>query len=963
MITSQRIKTKWKSPKNLLAAVLYQQRKKRRLLNNGDTLPTEGLAAAFLIENGLIDNIGISSIELTTGTVEDLPSATWSFPSNAVTLQADTDLGGDVLFDSANAMAPIVRSGAQWYALLNSDYAWVGFHASRGGVVIYSADMSDYATRIQNYLGRFVDTPDQFTIIDQTGVELSTLITSAPVTVAGLEANSIISITGGTYRLNGTGDFTATAGTFAPTDTFEVQVTSDDDYETAVNAVVDINGVSDTFTVTTRAEITDAITIQADGWTAVATIPNAVVGGTYNLGTDAEPTVSMTVTSKSWTDAGVETTLSRTVYGKAALRKPYPDQLVKDETVNGTGIDCKIVLNDFVYPSETISSVSIAAGFHTDNGSGGSGLPSAAQTPTPTNSSTFAYRKPIAMWLNHDLDWVKANTYTVQMAVAHKDFRNGLPVRAVKFIATDLHSNTTSVTVSSMVKRDFTVTGLSAPVFSGDLDFTGLTQGDLVTIDAIIYPWIGDAFQVSVDADTYPSPNLTVLKVLNDRTGAYGTAYAYVDGVGGGTPACHTDPATAAGTPYATVALAAAGLQTYINSTFTRNNVSGGIIRLNEGTHAHSTYSARAVGEIPLIVEAADVANRLTTIYTGANLSNSIPDLLLLRNITLQQTAATQLFFTNSGTNTGNFLLVFDNIRFDRNGYAKYTSWIGAIGRGFYRNCDGDDCGQGTQASTVCKPAIMVGCAAGSLQTATYNAIGCKDLFADVAGGVTNVNNTVPNGVFYGFNKMANTASITIATQNGNRGVAVVGNIIESYAAISTGAITFYATGTTTCENFLDIANTICGNRSLQLYNDIGNYARGGISSLSIHDDFNIKGDVFATNGTYISNWSAIYRVGSKYRAALYGSSDAETPGVGSWLGEVAASGDVAGSNATPIVADYVDDNSYRGSQTGDGDYTPGASTALPQIPEGQTAYPYDLLGRVIPTDGTAYVGAVQQAP
>jgi len=123
--------------------------------NAGLSLPTDGLAEAWLIANNMIGSIGLSSITLTTGTIEDLPNATWDFPSDAVTLQADSDLGGDVFFDSANAMAPIVRSGAEWYVLLNDDFAWIGFHPTRGGVVIYTDNMTDKENQILNYLGRY----------------------------------------------------------------------------------------------------------------------------------------------------------------------------------------------------------------------------------------------------------------------------------------------------------------------------------------------------------------------------------------------------------------------------------------------------------------------------------------------------------------------------------------------------------------------------------------------------------------------------------------------------------------------------------------------------------------------------------------------------------------------------------------------------------------------------------------
>ena len=714
----------------------------------------------------------------------------------------------------------------------------------------------------------------------------------------------------------------------------------------------------------------NSATIRADGWTALVMIPDAVVGGAYDLGTDAEPAISMTVTSKSWSVSGVETTLNRTVYGKAALRKPYPNQLVKDEVVNGTGIDVPVVLNDYIYADETISNVSIAAGFHTDNGAGGSGLPSAAQTEAPTNSSTKAYHKPIAMWLNHDLDWVKDTTYNVQMAVAHKDFRSGLPVRAVKFIATDQHSNTTSVIASTMVKRDFAVTGLSAPVFSGDLDFTGLTQGDMVSIDAIIYPWIGDTFQVSVDADTYPSPNLTVLKVLNDRTGGYGTAYAYVDGVGGGTPACHTNPATAATTPYPTIALAATGLQTYNNTTFGRNNASGGIIRLTATTHTQSSFSTVVVGEIPLIVESSTIEDKATTIFQNPEVASAgIPYLLKLRGLTIKKTGASIQMLNNGATVATMYrMLIVDNCSFVLDsGATAYAAWFYRTGRTYFIDCDGDNCGQAAYFSASArKEVISIGCSfPGCMDRMTYNAIGCKATTnTSWYGGAILTDLVPPKFNLFGWCHIVQPTSaancITVGGARSESGIAVVGSVLEQAGGGVARDLSMFGDGNTSAfQNILCIGVTGLGPRANVGYNDNGVLpANLGVTwSQSVHYECNTKSDCFAPGSAgRIGNWPVIYKVGSKFRADITGSADLLGVGPGNWLGEIDARGD-----AHLIDPDFVNDQSHAGGGEGFGDYTPGPATEIPQIPAGETAYPWDLYGRAIPTDGTAYVGAVQK--
>ena len=79
---------------------------------------------------------------------------------------------------------------------------------------------------------------------------MSTVTTSNPITVAGINAATPISITGGTYSING-GAYTSSAGTVNSGNTVTVRVTSSASYSTAVNATLTIGGVSDTFSVTT----------------------------------------------------------------------------------------------------------------------------------------------------------------------------------------------------------------------------------------------------------------------------------------------------------------------------------------------------------------------------------------------------------------------------------------------------------------------------------------------------------------------------------------------------------------------------------------------------------------------------------------------------------------------------------------------------------------------------------------
>jgi hypothetical protein len=100
-------------------------------------------------------------------------------------------------------------------------------------------------------------TPNQFTFTDQTSVALSSTITSAAITVSGINTTSAITVTGGTYDINGSGSFTSSAGTVSNGDTVRARHTSSGTNSTATNTTVTIGGVSDEFRSTTLAEAGD----------------------------------------------------------------------------------------------------------------------------------------------------------------------------------------------------------------------------------------------------------------------------------------------------------------------------------------------------------------------------------------------------------------------------------------------------------------------------------------------------------------------------------------------------------------------------------------------------------------------------------------------------------------------------------------------------------------------------------
>ena len=94
-------------------------------------------------------------------------------------------------------------------------------------------------------------TPTAFSFTDQTEIALSTEVTSAAITVSGIDAETAISVTGGTYSIND-GAYTSSAGTVTDGQTVTVRHTSSSNNATAVNTELTIGGVTDTFTSTTE---------------------------------------------------------------------------------------------------------------------------------------------------------------------------------------------------------------------------------------------------------------------------------------------------------------------------------------------------------------------------------------------------------------------------------------------------------------------------------------------------------------------------------------------------------------------------------------------------------------------------------------------------------------------------------------------------------------------------------------
>jgi len=94
-------------------------------------------------------------------------------------------------------------------------------------------------------------TPNAFNFTpDVTGAALNTLTAASAITIGGINSGSPVSVSGGEVSINGGG--WVTSGTITNGQTLAVRLTSSASFSTALTATVNVGGVTDTWSVTSR---------------------------------------------------------------------------------------------------------------------------------------------------------------------------------------------------------------------------------------------------------------------------------------------------------------------------------------------------------------------------------------------------------------------------------------------------------------------------------------------------------------------------------------------------------------------------------------------------------------------------------------------------------------------------------------------------------------------------------------
>lgn len=234
----------------------------------GDTVSVQHTSAAT--------NTAVTNTTLTIGGVSDIFSSTTvvgagdSVP-DPFTFTDQTNVALSTLLQS-NAVtitgltvaSPVSITGGE-FSVNGGAWATSGTVSNNQTITVRHTSSASFSTLTNTVLtvGGISDTfttttlaadtvPNPFSFTDQTAVALSTLVTSNTLTVAGLNTAAPISVTGGEYQVQG-GAWTSAPGSISNGQTFAVRHTSSASFSTVTNTILDIGGITDTFTSTTLA--------------------------------------------------------------------------------------------------------------------------------------------------------------------------------------------------------------------------------------------------------------------------------------------------------------------------------------------------------------------------------------------------------------------------------------------------------------------------------------------------------------------------------------------------------------------------------------------------------------------------------------------------------------------------------------------------------------------------------------
>lgn len=698
-----------------------------------------------------------------------------------------------------------------------------------------------------------------------------------------------------------------------------------------------------------------AAVVNVGGYSLSVTFEGMSPAGTYatGIGTNNDPTnlkIVLAVTSEGYDNACNLGTKSRTVYGVpcqnpnlGAMRKADPNETSPDETVSGSDLVVVFALSEFIYNDDTNITVDIAAGLYND-GAVSSAL---VNDLAVTNNSTLDYPRAVGQWAIAQRQTIVGTTIHVEFIVFQKFGENGKPLACVKFTATDDHSNSVTTTVTDMIISADSPCGKILD-YQADLDVSSMTDGDTPIVRAQCYPWIGDADSVLDTNDgvnTFPTPLYTNLEFRLDKVGVHGHTCVSSGGNNSTGTVYSSRSAAEAGNHFLAIEAALTALQSYNNTNAGHNDAGGGKIYLGEGTWTLNSSNGGTLTHWVTITRMS-TALRANTIFQAAANNSAFPTFMKLSGLTYNGSTyfygnnTRYLWVHDCAVSTTGALTVY---------YTHYS--VATNNSGYFANRFKVYSTYRTQWALIRGNDLS-----SRHETYGYCVLGNNNVYIMAIASATNLMN---DGGIFAYNKnMSSDTTLQVAvagTYNISHGFAIVQNIFEriSSAVEAMMAISADASVTTT-NNIILWYNTIAGARCNMGYNDIaagGPYPQVNWSEKgNLYSNYNNKDDVFGGNPDAIGGWPVGYHVGSSgnfFRASVDNA----------WFGEFYGLWIQKGTTAVPYNPEYIDDNSYDGSNDGNGNYHLLAASAAATLSK-DALLPYDYSGAERKTPGS--VGALE---
>lgn len=293
-----------------------------------------------------------------------------------------------------------------------------------GGLTTVMLTVGDKTGTFKIFTAPDDTTPDAFSFADAVDVNTSTLVTSASITLSGMNTSAPISIEGGEYTTDGT-TWKTTAGTVAKTGTVKVRATSANTYATTKEVKLTIGNVVGTFNITTMPDpfvpdttpnaLPTLVLVDQNRSATVTTppftisgintpTPATIVGGTFDINgsgsyTDANVSNGDIITVTQTTAGSFNTTTTTTLTVGSVTGTLKTTTIVEDAIPNtfsfDTNASVSVGATNVTSNSVTISGINTQLPITVSNGEydiNGTGFTTAAGTVS--NGDIVTLRQP-----------------------------------------------------------------------------------------------------------------------------------------------------------------------------------------------------------------------------------------------------------------------------------------------------------------------------------------------------------------------------------------------------------------------------------------------------------------------------------------------------------------------------------------------------------------------------------------